>query len=139
MVHAISNPITYYALLAIGLGLCLYLFVTVKADIAALRTSQAIAEATRKQLDGEPEPRRGLPPAERSLLPATNTVLLPAVLSPGKREQALRLAAHGKTPEEIAKALNVPPCETELLLKVHRMAFKSPRSEGLPDQTGILA
>jgi len=53
----------------------------------------------------------------------------PALPRPGlnlsKRSQALRMHRHGETPEQIAKVLEVPLQEIDLLLKVHRLVIKN--------------
>jgi len=46
-------------------------------------------------------------------------------LNLSKRSQALRMHRHGDSPEQIAAALEVPPQEVELLVKVHRIVLSS--------------
>ena len=56
----------------------------------------------------------------------------PAPLSPPKpglnltnRSQALRMFRRGESPEQIAKSLEVPRQEIDLLLKVHRLVIRN--------------
>jgi DNA-binding NarL/FixJ family response regulator len=136
MAHAITSPITCYALLALGLGLCLFLFATVKAEIAALRKKQRLGEIARTEMAMSLDASRVRLRLEEQAPPAAAAGQSRAILSPGKREQALRLAAHGKTSGEIAKALGIASCEADLLLKVHRIALKLSASGSSPEPVG---
>ena len=55
--------------------------------------------------------------------------LLPGVPRPGmnlsKRSQALRMHRRGEKPDQIARALELPLQEVELLLKVHRIVIST--------------
>jgi hypothetical protein len=63
---------------------------------------------------------------DRDLQPAVT--VLPARLRPGMnlttRSQVLRLHRHGETADNIARVLEVPRQEVDLLLKVHGIVIK---------------
>jgi hypothetical protein len=48
----------------------------------------------------------------------------PTPLTRARRSEALRLARHGRSPEEIAAELGVPLQELVVLLKVHRLIMQ---------------
>lgn len=48
-----------------------------------------------------------------------------AGLNLGKRSQALRMHRRGDAPDQIARALELPVTEVELLIKVHRIVLSS--------------
>jgi hypothetical protein len=120
MQFIVENPLTFYSLLALGLGLCLCLFVTLKREIQTGRRKQAVLEAALNCVNtklAETEERTTLlvaPPPPR------------AGLNLGTRSQALRMARRGDTPQQIAAALSIPEREVELLLKVQRIVMESP-------------
>lgn len=64
---------------------------------------------------------------DRDVLPAVT--VLPARLRPGlnltTRSQVLRMHRHGEPPENIARVLEVPRQEVDLLLKVHGIIIKA--------------
>lgn len=117
---------SYYLLFVAGLGLCLYLFVTLKREIwtlearwrrkhsgleDAIRLMGAEIEDLKTRLQ-EAEERAGLlvaPTPPRS------------GLNLSKRTQALRMFHRGESPEQIAAALSIPENEVQLLLKVNRI------------------
>lgn len=126
MLERVLLPLSYYLLLAGGLGACLYLFLTLKREVRKLearwkrrhqeleetiRTLQAELDVVKDRLR-EAEERAGMlvPPAP-----------LRSGLNLSKRTQALRMAARGETPEHIAAALSLPEGEVQLLMKVRRM------------------
>jgi hypothetical protein len=126
MPERVLLPLSYYLLLAGGLGACLYLFLTLKREVRKLearwkRRHQELEETIRalqadldvvKDRLREAEERAGMlvPPAP-----------LRSGLNLSKRTQALRMAARGETPEHIAAALSLPEGEVQLLMKVRRM------------------
>lgn len=126
MPERVLLPLSYYLLLAAGLGACLYLFLTLKREVRKLearwkRRHQELEETIRalqadldvvKDRLREAEERAGMlvPPAP-----------LRSGLNLSKRTQALRMAARGETPEHIAAALSLPEGEVQLLMKVRRM------------------
>jgi hypothetical protein len=81
---------------------------------AALRATEAkLADLAAEARDREDQPA---------------VTVLPARLRPGlnltTRSQALRLHRHGESAENIAKLLEVPRQEVDLLLKVHGIVIK---------------
>jgi hypothetical protein len=127
----ILHPAMPYAEIAIGLALCLYLFVSVKRDLRACETRSgkklAALEAHWDERWKELSQVSSLlvpPPPPRSGLNLT------------KRSQALERHRRGETPPEIAAALAIPRNEVELLVKVQRIVLSgmdkpSARAAGL--------
>ncbi|MGJ5820734.1 hypothetical protein [Paludibaculum fermentans] len=122
----IIHPISYYFLLAVGLSLSLFLFVSVKKENADLRHELA---AERRQRDAAMIAfQSSLSRLEVALQEAGEAAEAPLMLPPlptasmniNKRGQALRMHRRGETIEQIAATLQVPRSEVELLLKVHR-------------------
>ena len=136
-----GSPILHLALLSMGLGLCLYLFLTLKRDIFRLDRRSKHAESgwksaladhhdysessLKRHRDETAELRNDLKEiAERvSLLtpsaPPANGINL------AKRTQVLQLARRGNRPDQIAACLQVPQNEVDLVLKVQRTMAKA--------------
>ncbi|HVX65067.1 MAG TPA: hypothetical protein VHA11_00620 [Bryobacteraceae bacterium] len=122
------------ALMAAGLGACVYLFASFKHDlrtmekrwIERLNTAQADAEHLRAELI---ETRDRLRQTEENagLLVAPQAAL--SGFNLGKRSQAIRMFRRGEKSEHIAAALRLPAREVELLLKVHRIVLNAPAGE----------
>lgn len=118
-------------LLAAGLGLCMFLFVTLKQDLhraqreakkatqdlhELLAQQSAGAEGLQKhvsQLESNIEERLAEVPQYSSPKPGMNT---------SRRMQVLRMYRRGERPEQIAAALGIPQGEVDLLLKVHEIS-----------------
>ncbi|MGC4055676.1 MAG: hypothetical protein QM757_43200 [Paludibaculum sp.] len=122
----IIHPISFYLLLAVGLSLSLFLFVSVKKENADLRHELA---AERRQRDAAMSAFQStLSRLETAFQEASETTETPLALPPpptasmniNKRAQALRMHRRGEPLEQIAATLQVPRSEVELLLKVHR-------------------
>lgn len=122
----IAHPLNYYILLAVGLSLCLFLFVSVKKDNALLRRQ---LEAEREQRSAAIDTfQSSLSRLEQALEEASEStasapmpiVPLNASMNINKRGQALRMHRRGESLEQIATTLQVPRSEVELLLKVQR-------------------
>ncbi|HTQ54235.1 MAG TPA: hypothetical protein VMI94_07225 [Bryobacteraceae bacterium] len=128
----ILHPLTYYLLLAAGLGSCLYLFVSLKSEIrslarrqregqqqvsalaAALAEAQGLAQSLASDLR-EVERQTGMlvaPPPARS------------GLNLSKRTQVLRMHRAGHDSVAIAGALALPRAEVDLLVKVHCLVLE---------------
>jgi DNA-directed RNA polymerase specialized sigma24 family protein len=124
---ALQNPIVFYALMALGLGLCLNLCVTLKREIRAGRRRQEALDAAIGQLSAEIGEIR-----EKLLESEARAAVLVAPTPPrsgvnlSTRSQTLRMFRRGATNQQIAAALGVPEKEVELLLKVQRMALDAP-------------
>ena len=57
--------------------------------------------------------------------PAGSPSAFRPALNLSKRSQALRMHRRGETAEQIAAALDIPPQEVELLIKVHRIVLSN--------------
>ena len=127
---AIFQYLPIYALVAISLGLCLYLFCTAKREIRRLQLRmkqqnillqeaydrmEFAVEQLKKQFE-ELEGKAGemVPPS-----PAQSGMNL------NKRTQAARMFRRGERPEQIAAALSLPRNEVALLLKIHQASMAS--------------
>ena len=127
---AIFQYLPIYALVAISLGLCLYLFCTAKREIRRLQLRmkqqnillqeasdrmEFAVEQLKKQFE-ELEGKAGemVPPP-----PAQSGMNL------NKRTQAARMFRRGERPEQIAAALSLPRNEVALLLKIHQASMAS--------------
>jgi len=126
------HPLLSYALMAVGLGLCLYLFMTLKVEIRrllpgrvedqqrveALESALAEARLTVQQLEND------LREVERQ----TGMLVAPAPARSGlnlsKRTQVLRLHRSGESSAAIATSLGLPRGEVDLLIKVHGMVLE---------------
>ncbi len=120
----ILHPIAYYGLTALGLVLCLYLFISLKKENAELRrklerhndcTLQSLGQF-RSALSNLERVLQELEPTES----LQDTPRLTMSINLTKRSQALRMYRRGETPEQIAAALQLPRNEVDLLLKVHQ-------------------
>ena len=121
--------------MAIALGiLCGLALAAVGLGFVALSYARALASAVNKRMgDIETRMESALQAAEaklaesaaeardRAVQPAVT--VLPAKIRPGlnltTRSQVLRMHRHGETAENIARVLEVPRQEVDLLLKVH--------------------
>jgi DNA-binding NarL/FixJ family response regulator len=126
------HPLLSYILMAVGLGLCLYLFMTLKVEIRrllpgrvedqqrveALESALAEARLTVQQLEND------LREVERQ----TGMLVAPAPARSGlnlsKRTQVLRLHRSGESSAAIATSLGLPRGEVDLLIKVHGMVLE---------------
>lgn len=122
MLWFFESPLGAFALLALGLGGCLYLFLALKIEMEALRRDRkAISvaiEGVRTQL--EDLGGRIDEIDERLANSAPGAAARPG-LNFSVRSQALRMARRGDNNQQIAAALGVPEKEVELLLKVQQM------------------
>jgi hypothetical protein len=125
----ILSPVLQCGLEVVGLGLCLYLFFTLKREgrvtevrcdnqRKAVETSlcelQAAIQELRERLR-ETEERTGMLVAPGPL---------PSGMNLTKRTQALRMHRRGEPPQKIAAVLSLPQREVELLVKVQRIALE---------------
>ena len=126
---ALPHPLVFLALLAAGLGLCLCLFATLKAEIQGLRR-RALADRQQLQtLEGALREARvavqSLETDLREVENQTGMLVAPAPARSGlnlsRRTQVLRLHRAGQDTAGIAAALALPRSEVELLIKVHRI------------------
>jgi len=125
----IVQPLVCYILLAVSLGLVLYLFVTLKAEIRrAERRSLADRQQVAELQEALGETRLAVATLETDLREVerqTGMLVAPEPARSGlnlsKRTQVLRMQRTGQDSAGIATALALPRAEVELLLKVHRM------------------
>jgi hypothetical protein len=122
--NIILNPGIQYAILAIGLSLCLFLFWSLKRDL------HAAEERSRKKLAAVEEELQAkaatLDERWNELSQISNLLVPPAPLRSGlnltKRSQAVQMIRRGESPQEIATTLALPRNEVDLLIKVQRLA-----------------
>ena len=129
--NPMTHPVTQYGLLAAAMTVCLYMFLTLKAEIQALRrrsrrheeaSSFAFAEVRAALTDVRTavvavEQMAQTPPPAPPMLPSASINLT-------KRSQVLRMAKRGERAEQIAATLRVPQNEVDLLLKVQRAVLR---------------
>lgn len=125
----ILSPALQYAVEAVGLGLCLYLFFTLKHEARLLElrgaNRQNALEVTVKALEAAIEEMKcGLREVEEQTGMLVAPAPLPSGLNLNKRLQALRMYRRGESPEKIAASLQLPQTEVELLLKVQRIVLE---------------
>ncbi|HUO32444.1 MAG TPA: hypothetical protein VMU80_24730 [Bryobacteraceae bacterium] len=125
------HPLVCYVLLAIGMGLNAYLFVTLKAELRALARSRNEQRSQLAALEETlAEARRSIRQSQadlREVEQQTGMLVAPAAARSGlnlsKRTQVLRLHRAGHDTAGIATALALPHAEVDLLIKVHRMVI----------------
>ncbi len=123
----IIHPAMTYAITAIGLALCLFLFVSLKRDLAAsearcqrkLAAQETDWKARMESLDGR---WRELSQISGMLVPPPPTR---SGLNLNKRSQALQMHRRGEASRDIAEALAIPQNEVELLVKVQGIVLSS--------------
>jgi len=121
-----------YGLLAAGLVLCLYLFVTVKAEMRALaRRRMSDQDQIRILESALGEARIAVERLEgdlRDIEGQTGMLVAPPPAKSGlnlsRRTQVLRLHRAGSDSTTIAVSLGLPRSEVELLTKVHRLMLE---------------
>lgn len=141
MEFIVDNPLTFYTLLALSLGLCLHLFITLKREIQAGRKKQLTLEAALDRMNtgiGEVATKLAETDERTTLLVAPAPPR--AGLNLGTRSQALRMSRRGDTAQQIAAALGIPEREVELLLKVQRIVMEAgaaPFPDAAPAKTPL--
>lgn len=128
MLEWIFFPGVQYALLGLGMGLCLYLFCTVKMEMRAQDTSSRQREALfAEQLAGLRQAVEALRTDLRETEQRTGMLVPPeppkSGLNLNRRSQALKMHRRGDSPDQIASALGLPSSEVELLVKVHQIVL----------------
>jgi DNA-binding NarL/FixJ family response regulator len=126
------QPLVFYVLLAAGFGLCLYLFVTLKAEIRVLlRRSLEERQQIQAFESALADARLVLQSLETDLREVerqTGMLVAPVPARSGlnlsKRTQVLRMVRAGQDGAGIAASLALPRSEVELLIKVHRIALE---------------
>lgn len=122
--NIVLNPGIQYAVLTIGLSLCLYLFWSLKRD---LHTSEARSTKKLAALEEELQAKAAILDERWSELSQISQLLVPpAPLRSGlnltKRSQAVQMIRRGESPQEVTSTLALPRNEVDLLIKVQRLA-----------------
>ena len=136
-----GSPLFHLVLLTVGMGLCIYLFVSLKRDIFRLDRRSSLAESgwtnaiadQRDYYDSSQKRLReeigGLRQEINEVVNRVSLLTPSAPISNGinlaKRTQVLQLARRGNRPDQIAACLHVPQNEVDLVLKVQRTIVKS--------------
>ena len=126
------QPLVIYVLLAAGFGLCLYLFVSLKAEIRGLLRRCLEDRRQAKVLESALGDARlavqALETDLRGVERQTGMLVAPAPARSGlnlsKRTQVLRMHRAGQDSAGIAATLALPRSEVELLIKVHRIVVE---------------
>jgi hypothetical protein len=126
------QPLIFCILLVAGLGLCLYLFVTLKAEMRGLfcrcLEQRQQVQDLENALGGARLAVQSLETDLREMERETGMLVAPAPARSGlnlsKRTHVLRMHRAGQESSAIAVALAVPRSEVELLIKVHRIAVE---------------
>lgn len=121
----ILQPATSYVLTTMGMGLCLFLFASLKRDLQTCearwaKRCAALEAEWRSKLATIEELQTELSQASELLVPPPPTR---SGLNLSKRSQALQLSRRGESTQEIAAALSLPQNEVELLVKVQRIVL----------------
>jgi len=128
----VLQPLVCYVLLAAGLGLCLYLFVTLKAETRGLsrrcQEERQRVQALESALGDARLAVQALETDLRAVERQTGMLVAPAPARSGlnlsKRTHVLRMHRAGQDGAAIAAALALPRSEVELLIKVHRIVVE---------------
>jgi hypothetical protein len=129
MLDWMLHPVLQYGLLGAGLGLCLYLFFTLKVELAKLdrrhqdihdELSRAVS-GLRAELDQARAQMCELQEQSKMLVPPAPTT---SGLNLSKRGQVLQMHRRGQSAEQIAASLALPKTEVDLLLKVHQIVLE---------------
>ena len=118
------NPAAPYAAVAIGIGLCLFLFVSLKRDLSAsearsMKTLEALETDWNSKMQRLDERWEELSQISGLLVPPTPPR---SGLNLTKRSQALQMFRRGETPQDISAALAIPRNEVDLLVRVHALS-----------------
>src|SRR5579864_4268629 len=121
----ILHPALTYAMNAIGLVLCLLLFITLKGDLRASETRlrkklAALERDWQAKMESLDERWNELSQISNLLVPPPPPK---SGLNLNKRSQALQMSRRGEAPPEIAAKLGIPQNEVELLIKVQRIVL----------------
>lgn len=125
----ILHPCAQFSVLGLGLGFCLYLFLSLKCEIRALeKRGQARETALAEGLAALRAVLDGVRAEMRDLQERTGMLVAPAPAKSGlnlsKRGQVLQMHRRGQAPEQIAASLGLPLTEIDLLIKVHQIVLE---------------
>ena len=122
------HPAAPYAVFAIGLTLCLSLFISVKRDMRGME------KRWRKRIESLEADLEKKTAALDELTRISGLLVAPPPLRSGlnltRRSQALQMIRRGEAPHEIAAALSLPQNEVDLLLKLQRLSESATRAAG---------
>jgi hypothetical protein len=126
----LANPMVAYASAALGIALCVALFVGAKAEIRAAASRAASREGQTQAALEEIRSAVASLRDEFGSLERQASVLVPpqpprSGLNLSARSQALRLHRRGESPDFIAAALQIPRSEVVLLVKVHQILIEN--------------
>lgn len=138
MTFPAEHPVLYYAALSASMSACLYLFSSVKRDIAveggSLRRRIENLDAAVGR-NGAHAASLESPLGEwagRTVALEEKVDLLQPTRRPGAapvdantRNQVIRMARLGQRPERISTELSLPRNEVDLMLKVHRAVIRT--------------
>ena len=135
-----ASPVLHLLMLALGMNLCVFLFVSVKRDMFHMdrRNRRANAALTcaisdQKDVSTSSLERQGQEISEiredlKNIVERVSLLTPSAPTANGinlvKRTQVLQLARRGNRADQIAACLQVPQNEVDLVLKVHRTMVK---------------
>jgi hypothetical protein len=136
----ILHPAAPYLLQAAGLGLCIYLFATLKHEIRGLeRRSNQRYQELESLTESFRTATREITARLQETEERAGVLVAPAPPKSGlnlsKRSQVLRMSRHGHAPDKIASVLALPQNEVDLLLKVHRIMLS--QLSGVPTARGL--
>lgn len=136
----LAHPATAYGLLAAGILLCTFLFLTVKQDLRRNDVGHARAEMALETLLHEF--RSELTTLRSAVKDAeAKAATLPQMSEPrpgmnvSRRSQVLRMHRRGERPEQIAAALSLPMNEVNLLVKLFSEPVARTSAEASPLNT----
>ena len=117
------SPASPYAAVAIGIGLCLFLFVSLKRDLRACE-ARSMKKLEAMETDWNAKMQR-LDERWEELSQISGLLVAPAPprsgLNLSKRSQALQMFRRGETPQDISAALSIPRNEVDLLVRVQAL------------------
>jgi hypothetical protein len=121
----ILHPALSYAVVAMGLALCLFLFVSLKRDLRACeirwgKKLSALESDWQTKMESLDEHWKELSHVSSLLVPPPPPQ---SGLNLSKRSQALQMHRRGEASLDIAAALSIPANEVELLVKVERLSL----------------
>jgi len=119
----ILHPAISYTLLTAGMGLCLFLFVSLKRDLSAAEARcqkklAALEMDWRGKMEALDERWKELSQISGLLVPPPPTR---SGLNLNKRSQALQRSRRGEKAHDIAAALSIPQNEVELIVKIQQI------------------
>ena len=130
-------PLAPYLLITFGLSLCMYVFYTLKREMASLRSRLEKLDAQHSAAASETEAQIGEMREELREAEQRTAQLVPPAppksgLNLSMRTQVIRMFRHGEDAETIATRLSLPRNEVLLLLKVHKIAVSGQAAGDVP-------